>query len=364
MVRLTTTRKTLLRISLAVCVAVLGVQTMQAQHAFEFASRIGANALLYESDYGKPMPNYNVGVDFSWKYRSPYYIGVRVGLGFDVAASTFVGRMPAEYNGLGTYADNYIVLRSEEPDHMLVDMNYHMDRLTETQQLLIASVPLQLGVFIGDFSMFLGARVGVPVHGCYWQRVRNSYMSLYFPDTDVAIPNAGQLDPNTDAPSSEDVFEDVTKAGNVARTVNGINTMSKDAFPLFSYHITAMVDVNYSFRIGDNTDLAIGAYLEYDPIGYSPAKTNNLSLMEWNYSIDDHTNEPVYRRDYTSVLEANRAPQNRDEGEAITGAQLVRKYNRTSVGLRVSVSLWNVPLEFGKNYRKQQLYKVCMCDFF
>ena len=119
-----------------------------------------------------------------------------------------------------------------------------------------------------------------------------------------------------------------------------------------------------SIRIGDNTDLAIGAYLEYDPIGYSPAKTNNLSLMEWNYSIDDHTNEPVYRRDYTSVLEANRAPQNRDEGEAITGAQLVRKYNRTSVGLRVSVSLLNVPLEFGKNYRKQQLYKVCMCDFF
>lgn len=365
MVRLSTTRRTLLRISLAVCVALLGVQTVRAQHAFEFATRIGANALLYESDYGKPMPNYNVGVDFSWKYRSPYYIGVRIGLGFDVAASTFVGQMPAFYNGLGEYADHYTVPRSYEPDHMLVDMSYRMDRFTETQQMLIASVPVQLGIFVGDFSMFLGARAGIPVHGCYWQRVRNSYMSLYFPDTDVTIPAAGQLDPNTDAPAAEDVFENITKAGNVARTVNGIRTMSNDMFPLYSYHITAMVDVNYSFRIGDYTDLSVGAYLEYDPIGYSPKVTDNTSLMEWRYSIDDHTNTPVYRRDYASVLAANRADgvEMRAEGD-LSGTQLVRKYNRASVGLRLSISLWNVPLEFGKNYRKQQLYKVCMCDFF
>ncbi|MBQ7530875.1 MAG: hypothetical protein IJT12_04145 [Paludibacteraceae bacterium] len=365
MVRLSTTRKALLRISLAVCVALLGVQTVRAQHAFEFASRIGANALLYESDYGKPMPNYNVGVDFSWKYRSPYYIGVRVGLGFDVAASTFVGQMPAAYDGLGTYADNYTVPRSYEPDHMLVHMNYRMDRFTETQQMLIASVPVQLGIFVGDFSMFIGARAGVPVHGCYWQRARNAYMSLYFDDTDVTIPAAGQLDPNTETPTAEDVLESITKAGNVARTVNGIKPMSKDVFPLFSYHITAMVDVNYSFQVGDYTDFSIGAYLEYDPIGYSPKVTDNTSLMEWRYSMDDHTNEPVFRRDYTSVLEANRADgvTMREAGD-LSGAQLVRKYNRASVGLRLSVSLWNVPLEFGKNYRKQQLYKVCMCDFF
>ena len=124
MVRQTTTRIAWLRISLAICVALLGVQTVRGQHAFEYAARIGANALLYESDYGKPMPNYNVGMDFSWKYRSPYYIGVRIGLGFDVAASTFVGRMPADYNGMGTYADNYVVPRSYEPDQMQVELAY------------------------------------------------------------------------------------------------------------------------------------------------------------------------------------------------------------------------------------------------
>ncbi|MBO4362082.1 MAG: hypothetical protein J6T76_01155 [Paludibacteraceae bacterium] len=318
--------------------------------------------MLYDTDYGKIMPNYNVGMDFSWKYRSPYYIGVRVGLGIDVAASTFGGRMPAEYNGLGSYADGYTVPRSMEPDNMLVDVNYYFDRFTETQQMIIASVPVQLGLFIGDFSMFIGARAGIPVHGCYWQRVRNSHMSLYFPDTDVTIPAAGQLEPGTDIVGAEDVFEPITQAGNIARTVNGIQTLSKDAFPLYSYHITAMVDLNYSFKVGDNTDIGIGAYLEYDPIGYSPKATENTSLMEWHYDIDDHTNTPVYHRDYVSVLEANRA-DGVTMGETV-GPQLVRKYNRASVGLRLSVSLWSVPLDFGKNYRKQQLYKVCMCDFF
>ena len=97
MVKQSKTRRAWLRILLAVCVALPGVQTLQAQHAFEFAGRIGANALLYKSDYGSFMPNYNVGMDFSYKYRSPYYIGWRIGLGIDVAASTFLS------NG---YADN------------------------------------------------------------------------------------------------------------------------------------------------------------------------------------------------------------------------------------------------------------------
>ena len=126
-----------------------------------------------------------------------------------------------------------------------------------------------------------------------------------------------------------------------------------------------MVDLNYSFKIGDNTDFAIGAYLEYDPIGYSPKITDNTSLLMWNYTMDDHTNTPVFRRDYYSVLESNHADgiSVRQEDD-LTGTPIVKKYHRASVGLRFSVSLWNVPLDFGKNYRKQQLYKVCMCDFF
>ena len=67
MVRKTTTRSVWLRVSALVCVALLNVPTMRGQHAFEYAARIGANALLYDTDYGKIMPNYNVGMDFSWK---------------------------------------------------------------------------------------------------------------------------------------------------------------------------------------------------------------------------------------------------------------------------------------------------------
>ncbi len=364
MVKQSAKRRAWLRISLLVCVAMLGVQTARGQHAFEYAARVGANVLHYNSDYGTPLPNYNVGMDFSYKYRSPYYIGVRVGLGIDVAASTFGGRMPAEYNGLGSYADGYTVPRSMEPDNMLVDVNYYFDRFTETQQMIIASVPVQLGLFIGDFSMFIGARVGVPVHGCYWQRVRNANLTLYYPDTDVTIPNSGTINPETEGVATEDIYEPITTAGNVTRTVNGINTLSKDAFPLYNLHLTAMLDLNYSFKIGDKTDFAIGVYAEYDPLGYTPKATDNTSLMMWRYAVDEHTGNPVFRRQYTSVMEANYANGVTMHDGEIGETPIVKKYHRASVGIRFSVSLWNVPLDFGKYYRKQQLYKVCMCDFF
>jgi len=360
MVKLTTARLSWLRLSLAICVALSGVATMRGQHAFEYAARVGANALLYNSDYGKPMPNYNVGMDFSWKYRSPYYIGVRLGLGIDVAASTFVGKDPNQEGGIG-YADNYHVPQwyDYDGDADGVDVRYTLGRFTETQQLIIASAPIQVGLFLGDFSMFLGARVGVPVHGCYWQRIKDADVTLYYPSTGVTI---GKGQSGSDIPD-ERIAE--LAAGTQARTVNGLHTMARGAYPQYSYHITAMIDLNYSFKVGDNTDFAIGAYLEYDPIGYKPAVTGNTSLMMWKYAVDEHTNNPIFRREYSSVLESNRAngiDMLRD-GE-LGETPVVKKYHRASVGLRLSVSLWSVPLDFGKNYRKQQLYKVCMCDFF
>ena len=337
----------------------LGVNTTRAQHAFEFAARVGANALLYNSEYGKPLPNYNVGVDFSWKYRSPYYIGVRMGLGFDVAASTFLATDPT-HEGLG-YADNYHVPAWYDYDHDAdgVDVNYSLGRMTETQQLLIASAPIQLGIFLGDFSMFLGARVGVPVHGCYWQRIQNADVSLYYPGTGVRI------DKNTSGSDFPEEYVASLSAGNIPRTVNGIRELSAGAYPKYYYQITAMVDLNYSFKVDDNVDVGIGAYLEYDPMGHKVALTDNTSLMMWKYAVDEHTNNPVFRREYSSVLESNRANGGDMLHEGTLGeTPVVRKYNRASVGLRISVSLWSVPLDFGKNYRKQQLYKVCMCDFF
>lgn len=358
MVNQSRTRQTWLRLSLVACVALLGVTSLRAQHAFEFATRVGANALLYTSDYGKPMPNYNVGVDFSWKYRSPYYIGVRIGLGFDVAASTFVGKDPTR-EGVG-YADNYRVPTWYEPDGDRMDFSYTLGKFTETQQLLIASAPVQLGIFLGDFSMFLGARVGVPVHGNYWQRIKDADVTLYHPATGQTIGK------NTSGDKYPDGYIEPLAAGILPRTVNGLKEMTSGMYPKYSYHITAMVDLNYSIKVDDNVDVGIGAYLEYDPIGYKPALTDNTSLMMWRYTRDEHTNVPVFRREYYSVLESNRADgiEMRTEGDANEVTPVVSKYHRASVGLRISVSLWSVPLDFGKNYRKQQLYKVCMCDFF
>ncbi len=390
MVKQSRTRQSWLRLSLAACVAVLGVTSLRAQHAFEFATRVGATALLYDTDYGKPMPNYNVGVDFSYKYRSPFFIGARVGLGVDVAAGTFVAGKPgsgeqvigvppapSEEGGApfdpyshfpitsgGAYSDYYIVPRSYEPDAMLANVGYSLGRFTETQQLIIASAPIQLGVFIGDFSLFAGVRVSVPVHGMYWQRIQESNLKVYYPKPGVTLPDIGTIDPTTDEAGAAFLYDQRTGTGIVPSTVNSLKQMADDRYDRFKPHFAVMVDLNYSFKVGDKTDFAIGAYLEYDPMAYTMQPTNNTSLMEWHYSRDIHTNDPVFRRDYVSVLEANRAAGGVMLGEGEMGeTQLVRKFNRASVGIRLSVSLWSVPLDFGSMYRKQQRFNVCHCDF-
>lgn len=369
MVKQSTTRKAWLRISLLICVALLCVQTIRAQHAFEYAARVGANVYHYETDYGKPMPNYNVGMDFLYKYRFPRVFCIRAGLGIDVAAGTFVaqGNNPelvydAPYSPAG-YRDNYVVPRSYEPNNMLVNMSYDIERFTETQQLIIASGVLQGGFYIGGFSFFAGVRPGIYVHGCYWQRIKNANMKLYFTDTDVTIPNAGEI--NNLEELIPETYDEKTTAGNVLRTVNGIKTLNKGAYPQYDLHLTVMADLNYSFQIGEKTDLGIGAYIEYEPLKHNVTPTDNTSLMEWRYAIDEHTNDPVFRREYTSVLQANRADgvTMRNAGE-IAESQVVKRFNRASVGIRISISLWSVPLDFGTNYRKQQKYNTCMCDFF
>ena len=43
----------------------------------------------YLSDYGNGVPNYNAGIDLSYKYRSPYYIAFKVGVAADFSQSLF-----------------------------------------------------------------------------------------------------------------------------------------------------------------------------------------------------------------------------------------------------------------------------------
>lgn len=371
MVKKLSTRRGGLRIALLLCVALLGVQAARAQHAFEFSARVGANALLYTSDYGKFMPNGNLGVDFSYKYRSSYYVGWRIGLGVEVAGSTFVGVNPG--NAAYSYADNYIVPRVEEPDNMLVDVNYQLGRFTETQAMLIASVPLQLGLYFGNFSMFLGVRAEYPIMGYYWQRIRNANMSLYFRDADVIVGgNYGDVDPSTNEPLNPQEYEPLTKAGNVARERVEFHRLQRSSMRL--WYLNPIIDFNYSFKVGDNTDFSVGIYAEFDPWGHKPTAYHN-TLLQWNIQEPDMSDpsstastDYTFSRGYNSVLESNRADGmsvylKQTDQDYSQGNAIVKKFNRAAVGIRLSVSLWSVPLDDGNIFRKQGKFrKQCLCD--
>ena len=372
MVKKLSTRRVGLRIALLLCVALLGVQTTRAQHAFEFSARVGANALLYTSDYGKFMPNGNLGVDFSYKYRSSYYVGWRVGLGVEVAGSTFLGVNPG--NPAYSYADSYIMPRVEEPDNMLVNVNYQIGRFTETQAMLIASVPLQLGLYFGNFSMFLGVRAEYPIMGYYWQRIKNANLSLYFPDTDVPVnANDGDIDPSTGEPlTPEGRSAAYFAAGPRANERVEFRKLQRSSMRL--WYLNPIIDLNYSFKVGDNTDFAIGIYAEFDPWGHKPTAYHN-TLLQWNIHEPDMSDpsstasmDYSFSRGYNSVLETNRADGmsvylKQTDQDYSQGNAIVKKFNRAAVGIRLSVSLWSVPLDDGNIFRKQGKFrKQCLCD--
>ena len=188
-------------------------------------------------------------------------------------------------------------------------------------------------------------------------------------DTGVTIGNGGigAIGPDG-VPTNPYPQDEITKAGLIDKHTNGIKALQRGTLPWYS--ITAMVDLNYSFKIGDNTDLGIGLYFEYDPLGHKPTQTNftaemnNTSLIEWRNQPSAYSETPIFYRNYSSVLESYRADgvSQRTQND-FSGSRIVTKYNRASAGIRISVSLWSIPLENGKNYRKQQRFmKDCNCE--
>ena len=332
----------------------LGIYTLpaNAQHAFEGSARLGASALpngfSFLGDYMNALPGYNIGLDFSYKYRSPYIIGARVGLGMDISASTFTKN---------NFGDSYVNPRNLDPSNMLTDVHYNLGQFTEMQQQIIATVPAQLGLFFGDFSLFIGVRAGLPIMGHYWQNIRDANMWLRYYDTGVEVGQNNAYDVN----GNPIPLDDVTKAGNILRTSNRLSPLSKGALP--SYYLWLALDLNYAFKIGENTDFSVGLYAYYDPIGYKPAVTSNTSLMEWTYVMNVYTGVPNFNRTYHSVLESNYAAGVTRRAET-TYTPLIKKYNYLSVGIKLAISLWSVPIEDTGNYNKSARYKnVCNCEF-
>ncbi len=117
-----------------------------------FALRGGVNAMFYNAQTGGTLPRETFGLDIDYTFLSDYYVGFRLGVAADYAASQFRA-VP--------YADSYLCI-DKENDEMQV--SYTMTRLTEDHYQFNAAVPVQLALAFGNFNVFLGPKWIFPLY--------------------------------------------------------------------------------------------------------------------------------------------------------------------------------------------------------
>lgn len=318
-----------------------------AQHAFELALRGGTSMYTYLSDYGNGVPNYNAGIDLSYKYRSPYYIAFKVGVAADFSQSLFKA---------SNLNDKYVVPPDMEIDGHRMDVGYNLGTLRETHQQIYVSVPVQIGFYVENFSFFVGPKVSLPLYATYAQRIDYANLWVHYPQTNISIgsPEAtiNDLKDGSVLPDGTPVaWNTPLQVGNKELTEVGPQNMKQELLPKFWLFISA--SANYEFMVGKRSSLGIGVYADYSILNHEIAQTKNISLLTLSSTKDKI---PVDRI-YASVLEANLANGN------ISGKrQMVKQYGLFNCGVNLTYSFWSSTVDEMKLKATQRRFnRVCHC---
>ncbi|MCQ2334580.1 MAG: hypothetical protein MJZ89_01950 [Paludibacteraceae bacterium] len=273
---------------LPICVAARRSQTIDQ---LEIGLREGVAGLTYQSQLGKLNPGNNTGFDIAYRYNSSRIFGVRLGLSVDLSGSYFCN---------SAYADGYSTINAQGSP---IDVAYTCD-LRETHLQTFVSLPLQLGFFYDNWSVFVGPKAWLNLSANYRQSLRIADLQVTYPQYEVQIPEAL-----------------VYAAGVRPNEVRGRITEPQ------RWWAGIAVEANYLFHVlYDKWGIGVGLYFDYAFNSHDLSATSNLSLL----SITDTRVELPVHRVQESVLRAN---------HHLTNQQVVQRYGFFDVGLKVSFIL-------------------------
>lgn len=260
-------------------------------HQMELSLRGGISGLTYQSDFGGLEPGGNTGVDLAYILMGQY-VGFRLGVSFDYSVSKYVA---------SGYADGYSAINMQGSP---IDVSYNM-MLSESHRQTYLSVPLQLGVGVGDWRLFVGPQVKYCLSARYKQSLEHASVDVYYPEYDVTIYEA--LAYNTHSQGHE-------WRGKIAD------------FQKWWYGLAAETD--YQFDLGRSGNrLGVGVYLDYGFNPFTVQPTDNKTLF---WLTDTRDGLPV-SREFRSALEANHHQSG--------GQQLIRSFRYFDCGIKVSFLL-------------------------
>lgn len=267
------------------CVA---AKRTQPTDQLEIGLREGIAGLTYKSQMGTLTPGNNTGLDIAYRYNSSKILGVRLGLSVDFSGSYF--RNPA-------YADAYSTINAQGTP---IDVTYACD-LKESHLQTFVSMPLQLGLFFGDWSVFVGPKAWLNLSANYRQTLRMADLQVYYSRYDVHIPEALVYAAGVQINEARGKMDDPQR-----------------------WWAGLAVEANYLFRLRYNKwGIGVGFYFDYAFNTHHLEPTSNLSLL---HITDTRVELPVHRVQ-ESVLRAN---------HHLMDQQVVQRYGYFDVGLKVS----------------------------
>lgn len=338
-----------------------------AQHRFEAAVRGGAAMLLYQSNQdvnGKMSPSYNLGVDLLYNYTSPNIWGIRTGVALDLSQSVFSMRNFADYYSCTDYSTAGTPWPGQGGTK--TDVYYRFGQVSETHNMIYASVPVQLGLHFGDFAIFVGPKVAVPLSTTFKQTLTNGECNVQYPifGPDNGVVVDGYHDVYNGGPNA--ALQDSKALAKVSGDIE--NTMGLRKFR--DVNVMLSVDIDYYIPLSKKSSLGVGVYCDYGLPIYGTANAVHVdassAIQPWRSSlmwINDLTDAsvPTMTHAHTSVLDAlyvnNQAYE--QQVQYVPGMQLIRAVNYLSVGVRLAYNFGGQRKMAAKHWHKDP--KKCNC---
>lgn len=274
-------------------ISVFAKQTPKSSNQLEIGLREGLSGLTYKSDYGKLTPGNNTGLDIAYRYESSNVVGLRLGVSFDFSCSYLRNK---------NYADGYSTTNVQNSP---IDVNYTTD-FKEAHLQTLLSAPVQIGIFLGDFSIFVGPKVWMNLSADYKQTLNMAKLSVYYPEYDVTIHEGKVYDAGMQTNIAHGKIRDPQK-----------------------WWAGVSAEFNYLFRSPyRNYGIAVGAYMDFACNTHKVTATDALSML----SITDTRNGVPATRVQESALSTN----NHHDGR-----QMVDRYGYFNCGVKVSFVLIN-----------------------
>jgi len=320
-----------------------------SQSRFEMSLRGGASMLMYQSEYGKMMPSYNLGVDFYYTYLSQKYVGFRTGVACDVSQSKF---HMSDYNDYYSCIDYTPVSGMAGVGGDKMNVRYSIRDVMESHNQIYLSVPVQLAITAGNFAMFVGPKFAFPMYAAYKQDLSGVKVSVEYPDYGVVVDGDNKVYNSNLEKSSYFSYKD-----NIAHATS-LNKMQ-------NLNIMLSADINYYIPMSKKSGIGLGLYVDYGLPLYPKNAVWELQKGEktWRHGllyIDDPTSSAsatMYRA-HNSVLDAVLV-QGSDVPSSVS--HLITGINYLSCGIRLSYYIGGEKKERFKSFHKPT--GRCNCVF-